>query len=537
MTLFFTDRPLEDFLEHVPPKKGPVVDEIHNIGGKEIHTRSDLWNPREYREHLIYGPLVLQKYTHSHTPLPDTIPSDVDTLLLERGNNWFAYITSNECTYHDMEQMLFIYWYLSNAGNRICIYRQDGLEFLGPETPVSRVDVSKKPISGTILRNIQTDILYLFFDAEGTSPSHDTRILHRMRMDPLDERFPSFRAPKNGLTLSGLRDVLGNCYSLIKVYDHMEVETTADRLRFKDYKEAYKDYVRPIEIVARTREFADEYINNVVDESVEVGKSFFDNCPVRMYKFRESQYEMGCREARIQDLCGIDDTMSVIAVVDRGSRKRPIPELVFRDADSFEREGMHIHRLYCRITPDAVYGEFYIPSQSKENLSIWIELQMTSSAKELTGLKVELEISNDMHTTWNLMEHANGILDLWCIDRMGATRDPKAESEEDVMLKTILDDAEGVQDGSVKSAFDSFVPLVAVKRVLTRATDALVKSEPGLPQIIDRVLEDYDREHASNIVRGLYDEVRVDVQGCIFIPDVDGNGPGIRVAKRFGGKG
>ena len=149
----------------------------------------------------------------------------------------------------------------------------------------------------------------------------------------------------------------------------------------------------------------------------------------------------------------------------------------------------------------------------------------------------ELEISNDMHTTWNLMEHANGILDLWCIDRMGATRDPKAESEEDVMLKTILDDAEGVQDGSVKSAFDSFVPLVAVKRVLTRATDALVKSEPGLPQIIDRVLEDYDREHASNIVRGLYDEVRVDVQGCIFIPDVDGKGPGIRVAKRFGGKG
>ena len=48
MTLIITDRPLEDFLEHIPPTKGPVIDEVHTIGGKEIHTRSDLWNPREY---------------------------------------------------------------------------------------------------------------------------------------------------------------------------------------------------------------------------------------------------------------------------------------------------------------------------------------------------------------------------------------------------------------------------------------------------------------------------------------------------------
>lgn len=120
---------------------------------------------------------------------------------------------------------------------------------------------------------------------------------------------------------------------------------------------------------------------------------------------------------------------------------------------------------------------------------------------------------------------------------MGTVRNPETESEEDVMIQSILDDAEGIQDESVKARFDSFVPFIAIKRVLTHAADALVRSEPKLPSIIDGILKSYDRGHAACLVSELCDEVRVDVKGCIFYPDVDGKGPGIRVARRFGGKG
>lgn len=83
-----------------------------------------------------------------------------------------------------MEQILFVYWYLANAGDRVCIYNQYCLEAFGPETPVARVDVSDKPLSDTILRGIDNDILYLFFDTKGSSVAHDTHILERMGKDP-----------------------------------------------------------------------------------------------------------------------------------------------------------------------------------------------------------------------------------------------------------------------------------------------------------------------------------------------------------------
>lgn len=537
MTLIITDRPLEDFLEHIPPTKGPVIDEVHTIGGKEIHTRSDLWNPREFREHLVHGPLKLQRWSFGLIPRSDSVPSMINALLLEKGKDWFTYSTDDECTYYDMEQMLFVYWYLCCTGGRICIYRQDGLELLGPETPVARVDVSRKPVSDKIIRSIQTDILYLFFDSERRAPSHDTGILARMGMDPPDSRFTSFHAPEDELTLSGLRQALGNCYSIIRVYDHLEVVTTADRLRFKDFREAHKDYARPIEVIARTQVFADRCLDAGYPEPIDVDESCFDDCPVRLYKFNESQYEKGIDQARIQDYCGIDDTMSVIAIIDRGTRKRPIPELVFRDSNSYKESGLRIHQLHCNISPETVYGELFTPSESKDSLYIWVKLQISSTSDELAGLEVELRISDDMHISWNLKEHANGDIDLWCIDRMGTVRNPETESEEDVMIQSILDDAEGIQDESVKARFDSFVPFVAIKRVLTRAADALAISEPKLPLIIDGILGSYDRGHAACLVSELCDEVRVDVKGCIFYPDVDGKGPGIRVARRFGGKG
>lgn len=535
MTLIITDKPLEDFLEHIPPLKGPVTDEVINFNGEEIHTRSDLWKPHEYREYLVRGPLKIQRWIRTFTPGPDPTPPKVNKLLLENGKEWFSYTTHNSCSHFDMEQILFVYWYLANVGSRICLYRQFGLESLGPETPVARIDVSDKPLSDTILRSIQSDVLYVFSDPKGNSALHDTEILRRMGIDLPDKRFSHYKAPQDKFTLSDLRKVLGNCYSVITVYDYIDVESTADRLRFKNHRECYTEYVRHIDVIARTQEFADSLIEKGYPEPISVFESHFDECPVRLYKFGGSQRQFGIEQARIRDDYNLTDTMDVIAVIDSGRRKRPVPELKFHETRTYEKDGVRTHRLYLKITSDAVYGDLHHPAKSKNNVSLHVKLTVSSDSGSLQDLNVEIIPEGGERYVWNLAESIKDGIGLWCIDRMGSICNPEKESAEDKKLQYILDNTEGIQDESIKDELKFFIPQIAVKRVLTCANNVLSEQEPGLALKIDSMLENYNGE--SEYISCLEEQMRIDICGFVISKTKDDGTPcEIKVAKRFGGK-
>jgi len=537
MTLIITDIPLEDHFEHIPPIKSPVIDETISINGKAVQTRSDLLNPHFYRERLKYGPLVVQRWFQSVVPGPDTAPGKINRLLLETGKEWFSYLVDNKCSHSDMELMLFVYRYLTDIGDRICIYRQFNLEYLGPETPVARIDVSDKPLSDTILRSIQNDVLHVFSDNRGSSASHDTGILERMGEDPKDDRFNSFYAPCDTMTLSELRRILGNCYSIINVYDQLEVETAAEQLRFKEWRESYQDYARPVEIVARTQEFADRTIDDGYPEPISVGSSHYDACPVKLYKFNGSNHELGCRQTKIRSDCTLGGTMDVIAVVDRGNRRRPIPEILFRRIQSFERDGVRTHRLYLRTSPDAVFGEFYRPVESKESLSVTVELVMYPGYGPPTALKVELSMGSDFNHSWNLMKRENGNMDLWCIDFMGSDTDPTLEHDEQECIKFILKNAEGVQDEGIGKELDYIIPLIAVRKVLSRAITHLDSLEPDLRPYILEAFGNCDRESVMGHLSDIAERIEIDIKGFV-LHQGDGDGKfKLRLAKHFGGKG
>lgn len=57
---------------------------------------------------------------------------------------------------------------------------------------------------------------------------------------------------------------------------------------------------------------------------------------MRLYKFNGSMEIAGLDQACIRDARTLTDTMEVIAVVDRGLVRRPVPVLEFRDVRSFE---------------------------------------------------------------------------------------------------------------------------------------------------------------------------------------------------------
>lgn len=498
--------------------------------GRTIHTRSDLWNPREYREWLVCGPLRVQRWNGSPVPGNDRTPAKLDRLLPGTAAEWSVYTADTSHPQSVMDQMLLVFRYLSGMGSHICLYDQSELEILGPETPVARIDISDKPEGSTILRRFANDVLYVFYTS-GVGTPHDTRVLERT--DPYDRRFGSFHAPEDGLTLSGLRAVLGNCCPVVTVYGYLDVTTAADRLRFKDYSEAHPRYARPLGIVARNRESAEALTTAGYNVPIETGRSAFDGFPVRLYRLYHPMVG-NSSEACIRDIGSILDMMCAVAILDLGDRRRPVPELGF-EYQHLSDEGETVHHLHTRISPDAVYGELYAYANNLDDLFIHVYLTVSSATGAVTGLKADIDSTRAYHE-WDSADCSGDPMSVWCMDRMGPACDTSAWNDEKSVLDSILDDAEGVQDPSIAEVLDRIIPLIALKKVLTRASSCLTEMESGFLPFIYGQLGDYDRTATARFISDLRDEMDVDLKGCVFIPDGDGRAR-LRLARRFGGKG
>ena len=101
----------------------------------------------------------------------------------------------------------------------------------------------------------------------------------------------------------------------------------------------------------------------------------------------------------------------------------------------------------------------------------------------------------------------------------------------------ILKNAEGVQDESIKEELNNFIPLIAVKKVLSRATLHLISLEPDIQPFIIEFSRDYDKDSAMGILSDIVERVEIDIKGFVVYPKDTDDGFKVRFTKRFGGKG
>ena len=104
-------------------------------------------------------------------------------------------------------------------------------------------------------------------------------------------------------------------------------------------------------------------------------------------------------------------------------------------------------------------------------------------------------------------------------------------------IGSLLKNAKGVQDKGIKEEFGDLIPLIAVKRVLSRAILHLISLEPGVQPFIIEFSKDYDKDSAMDILSYIVERVEIDIKEfVIYMGDID-DGLKVRFAKRFGGKG
>ena len=101
----------------------------------------------------------------------------------------------------------------------------------------------------------------------------------------------------------------------------------------------------------------------------------------------------------------------------------------------------------------------------------------------------------------------------------------------------ILKNAEGVQDESIKEELNNFIPLIAVKKVLSRATLHLISLEPDIQPFIIEFSKDYDEGSTMDVLSDIVERVEIDIKGFVVYPKDTDDGFKMRFAKRFGRKG
>ena len=104
-------------------------------------------------------------------------------------------------------------------------------------------------------------------------------------------------------------------------------------------------------------------------------------------------------------------------------------------------------------------------------------------------------------------------------------------------IEFILKNAEGVQDEGIKEELDDLIPLIAVKKMLSRAILHLISLEPGVQPSIIEFSKDCNGGSAMGILSDIVERVEIDIKGFVIYPgDIDDRLK-VRFAKRFGGKG
>ena len=101
----------------------------------------------------------------------------------------------------------------------------------------------------------------------------------------------------------------------------------------------------------------------------------------------------------------------------------------------------------------------------------------------------------------------------------------------------LLKNAEGVQDESIKEELDDLIPLIAVKKVLSRAIPHLISLEPDIQPFIIEFSKDYDEGSTMDVLSDIVERVEIDIKRFVMYPDDTDDKFKLRFAKRFGGKG
>lgn len=296
----FTDTPLEEMMEHLPPLKCPVETiEIKNKEGEVVRVlTTDDTAPELSRERLVHGDVCLVRYNHGLKPHGikgnvDYFNGDLNSLLGTNSERWNSYLNAGERhSAYDLLLLIFVYWYLANGGKNIALYFQFDMPLLGPETPVSKVDISnKEPGQTPMIREMMPDVMYLFFDSTGSAKNHDTGILERFAKDgDYDSFFSSWKVPKEPLTLRELRRDCGNTVAFTAVYDYHKAVAVLNEVGenvFERDKKAHQKYVEPLEVITKLPKYWEKYaeINygTWTGPPRTKGPSKYDDCLVRMY--------------------------------------------------------------------------------------------------------------------------------------------------------------------------------------------------------------------------------------------------------------
>lgn len=179
MVVILTDRPLEEIMEHAPPRgKGYVEEELLLHGCIRLIRRDNL--------RVNY----LKNFNCS-------FDQQVNNLLRTDVDHWYTYISADTifpCI--DVRTFLFVYWYLTK-GKHIVLYDMQNMPGFGPETMVSTIDIAPKGPGMTPMEDyhlIPSDVLYHFLDPSGSAHTHDTAILERMVKDECFNGHPEFSA-------------------------------------------------------------------------------------------------------------------------------------------------------------------------------------------------------------------------------------------------------------------------------------------------------------------------------------------------------
>lgn len=142
--------------------------------------------------------------------------------LLGTNEQWHFYVEPHETGHGGgllriHMAMLFIYWYLSEHGGRVCLFA--GEDLWDDDTPVASIDVSGRlPGERPLKRRTMDDVIYVFYSSDGMLKGHDVgRFLHRMGVDT--DGTNNWFYPKDGLTLEELMDTSGEAVYAVIVYD------------------------------------------------------------------------------------------------------------------------------------------------------------------------------------------------------------------------------------------------------------------------------------------------------------------------------
>ncbi len=272
MIAILTDTPLEDLMDHAPPRGGYFPE----------------------KELLLHGCIRVVRWDDLRTSylmnFNCSFDHQVNILLQTDVKHWYTYVTADDIVPAiDVRLFLFVYWYLTK-GKHIILYDAQNMPVLGPETMISNIDIATKNPGMTPMENyhiVVSDVLYHFSDSCGNANCHDTMILERMAKDEcFDKHFSIGMVTSDSISLKELMEITGNSSTSITIYDYDEVMSTLNDfggVSSVREDESWKKYVTPLETITSYEPYWARLDRGWRGPPLTRENSMYTDCPVRMY--------------------------------------------------------------------------------------------------------------------------------------------------------------------------------------------------------------------------------------------------------------